>query len=68
MATKKTFIRAVMIQHKMRTEIMFEEPVFFEAGDLLEIHIRPDPEGGFLFPEYVFYRVEEELEDVERLQ
>ena len=68
MAIKKTIIRAVMIQHKLRAEIMFDEPVFFEAGDLLEIHIRPDPEGGFLFPEYVFYRVEEELEDVERLQ
>lgn len=62
MVTKKTFIRAVMIQHKNRAEIMFDEPVFFEVGDLLEIHIRPDPEGGFLFPEYAFYRVEEELE------
>ena len=62
MTTKKTFIRALMIQHKLRAEILFDEPVSFEVGDVLEVHIRPDPEGGFLFPEYVFYKVEEELE------
>ena len=60
MATKKTFLKTELALFKHRVQIQFNEPVFFEEGDQLEIHIREDPDGGFIFPEFVCYRVEEE--------
>ena len=60
MATTKKILKTTIEMSKLRVDIKFMEAASFNEGDVLEIHIRPDPDGGFLFPEFILFKVEEE--------